>query len=90
MYVCIHNKNICPLFSNVVCILIQTKKLYCIITFCSYRSDVAEIEPALELLNTHGADFDMVEVAMHLIIDYYIVPPQMTWYLEQSCIYQSK
>ena len=31
-------------------------------SFDSYRSDIVEIEPALELLNTHGADFDMVEV----------------------------
>jgi len=28
----------------------------------SYRTDTAEIEPALELLNAHGADFDLVEV----------------------------
>ena len=58
----------CQLFSDVVCILIHAMELYCMITFCSYRSDVAEIEPALELLNTHGADFDMVEVRSYALI----------------------
>ena len=38
----------------------------CMIIY-SYRSDIAEIEPALELLNTHGADFDMVQVTMYLV-----------------------
>lgn len=36
----------------------------------SYRSDIAEIEPALELLNTHGADFDMVQVLRLLPLDF--------------------
>ena len=46
-----------------------TMELYCMITFHSYRSDIAEIEPALELLNTHGADFDMVEVKIMYVFD---------------------
>ena len=46
----------------IIIIAYSSKKYYS--AFYSYRSDIAEIEPALELLNTHGADFDMVEVNM--------------------------
>ena len=48
--------------------MLNVKELYCTFTFCSYRSDIAEIEPALELLNTHGADFNMVEVKIRMYI----------------------
>lgn len=48
-------------------LLLKTILCLCIYIFCSgYRSDIAEIEPALELLNSHGADFDMVEVGMYI------------------------